>query len=78
MRNYSAEIEIDYNDETKMITFDVAYDYTTGGSNFHGSDEPAWEDVDFDAQDIDHPNRDNFYEFSHDYIVECIMDKHDA
>ena len=76
MRNYSAEIEIDYNDET--ISFEVAYDYKTGGSNFHGSDEPAWAEVDFDAKDIDHPNRDNFYKFSQDYIAECIMDKHDA
>jgi hypothetical protein len=76
MRNYIAEIEIDYNDET--ITFNVEYDYKTGGSNFHGSDEPAWEEVDFDVSDIDHPNRDNFYKFSQDYIAECIMDKHDA
>ncbi len=85
MRSYSAEIEIDYNDET--ITFDVAYDYTTGGSNFHGSDEPAWAEVDFDESDLWHSKRTRqlmptarkrIYKNLQDYIAECVLEQHDA
>lgn len=50
MRSYSQTLTLEHRGCEFEIRID--YDYAKGGSNSHGSDEPAWEEATFDVGDF--------------------------